>query len=83
MESVDKDPDKWISHLEELRIQMIEFGQTGSITKDFMIHVLNNLPKDYDVALNGLENCPVTGDDALTINVIREKLNHRYNKMKN
>ena len=45
--------------------------------KNFMIHVLNNLPRDYDVILNGLENClMVTGDDVLTIDMIHENLNH-------
>ena len=47
-----------------------------------MIHVLNNLPKEYDVILNGLENCiPATGDDALTIDLIFRKLNQRYEKI--
>ena len=48
-----------------------------------MIHVLNNLPKECDVILNGLENCPMaTGNNALTIDFIREKLNHRAKKLK-
>ena len=39
-----------------------------------MIHVLNNLPDEYDVILNGLENhLMATGDDALMINSIRKK----------
>ena len=51
--------------------------------KDFIIQVLNNLPKEYDVILNGLKNCPrVTGDNALTINLIREKLNYSTKKLK-
>ena len=49
-----------------------------------MIHVLNNLPKDYDVILNGLNNClTATGDDVFTINVIPKKMNHQYEKIKN
>ena len=52
--------------------------------KDFRIHVLNNLPKDYNVILNGLENhLMVMGDDMLTINMICEKLNYQYKKIKN
>ena len=48
-----------------------------------MIHVLNNLPKEYDVILNGLENCLMaTGDDALTIDLICKKLNCKYKKIK-
>ena len=44
LESIDKDPN--------------EFGQKGSVSdKDFMIHDLNNLPEEYDVILDGNENC--------------------------
>ena len=58
MESIKKDQDEWISNLEGFRIHMKVFGQKGSKTDDdFMIHILNNLPKEYDVVLDGLENC--------------------------
>ena len=48
-----------------------------------MIHVLNNLPKEYNVILDGLENhLTATGENALTIDSICKKLNHRYKKIK-
>ena len=48
-----------------------------------MIHDLNNLPKEYDVILNGLENrLMATEDDALMIDVSK-KLNRWYQKYKN
>ena len=51
--------------------------------EDFMIHVVNNLP-NYDVILDRLENHLTSyGDDAFTIEDIREKLNHRNQKIKN
>ena len=61
---------------------MNESGQKGSITdEDFMIHVLNNLSKDYDVILNELNNhVTVPMDDALTINMICEKRKNRKRK---
>ena len=41
-----------------------------------MIHMLNNLPKDYNVVLDGLENHLIgTGDNALTV------LNHWYERI--
>ena len=47
-----------ISHLEGLRIWMNIFSQKGNVSdEDSMIHVLNNLPDEYDVILDGLENC--------------------------
>ena len=63
---------------------MTEFRQKGNVSdKDFMIHVLKNLLKEYDVIFNGLENhLTATGDNTLTIDSIREKLNHRYEKIK-
>ena len=48
-----------------------------------MTHVLNHLPKEYDVILDGLKNClTVSVDDALTIEIIHEKWNHWYKKLK-
>ena len=54
---------------------------------NFMINVLNDLPKDYNVILDGLENhVMVTEDDVLTINdrkvekVEKEKALGAYNK---
>ena len=50
LESLDKDPDEWMSHLEGLRIRINEFCQQGNVSdENFMIHVLNNLPEEYDV----------------------------------
>ena len=62
---------------------MNEFKQKGNVSdEDFMIHVLNNLPEEYDVILDGLENhLTATRDDALTIDSIRKKFNHRYKKI--
>ena len=65
-------------------IRMTEFRQKGNISdEDFMIHVLNNLPEEYYVILDGLENrLTATRENALTIDSIREKFNHRYEKIK-
>ena len=61
-----------------------EFGQkVKKADEDFMIHILNNLPQDFNVILDGLENClMVTMNNVLTINMIHEKSNHRYKKLK-
>ena len=48
--------------------------------ENFMIQVLNNLPKEYDINPDGLEN---RLDDVLTTEIICKKLNHwckKYNK---
>ena len=81
---IEKDLDEWISNLEGIKIQINEFCQKGSITdKDFVIHVLNNLPEEYEIILNGLKNrLMASGDIVLMINVICKKLNHWYKKLK-
>ena len=63
---------------------MTKFGQKGNISdEDFMIHILNNLPEEYDVILDRLKNhLTVTRENALTIDLIHEKLHHRYQKIK-
>ena len=54
---------------------MNEFGLNGSNNdEEATIHVENNLPKEYDTILNGLENyLTLSNDNMQTIKVIREK----------
>ena len=54
---------------------MNEFGLKGNISdEDIMTHILNYLPEDYDVILDGLENgLASNGDDALIIEIFRKK----------
>ncbi len=49
---------------------------------EFMIHVLNNLPEEYDVVMDSLKNRLVsTGEDRLTLESLREKLNSRFERI--
>ena len=50
----DKDPDEWISGLEKLRKLVKSTGSEIS-DKDFIIHVLNNLPKTYESMIDNFE----------------------------
>ena len=44
-----------------------------------MIQVLNNVPNEYDVILDGVKNhLTSSGSDALTMEVISEQLNNSY-----
>ena len=63
---------------------MTKFKQKGNVSdEDFMIHILYNLPQEYNVILDGLENhLTATGENALTIDSICKKLNYRYEKIK-
>lgn len=50
-------PDEWITELESLRNDMDSISLSSKMTdQDFMIHILNNLPEEYDVILDGMES---------------------------
>ena len=73
---IEKDPDECISNLEGLCIQLKDFSLKGSISdEDYMIHVLNNLPKEYDIILDGLENHLISNeDDSLSLGKIEPQV---------
>ena len=64
---------------------MSKFRVKGNIDKeDLVTHVLNNVPKEYDMILVGLENhLALSHPIMLTIKVMCKKLNHQYEKSKN
>ena len=48
-----------------------------------MIHIINTLSKQYEVTLDGLENhLMLPGSEALIIEMIHEKFNLQYEKIK-
>ena len=51
--------------------------------KDLIINALNYLHEEYDVILGGIKNhLTFSGDYTLTNEVVRDKLNHRYEKIR-
>ena len=48
LKSTNADPDKWITDLEGIRLCLRDMNLDIS-DEDFMIHVLNNLPSEYEV----------------------------------
>ena len=79
---VDKkgDPDVWIRNLEDLKVKMETQGSKISDV-DFMIHILNNLPKEYEVSQAKLEDRLNDEIDPLTIEEIRMELNLKFTRM--
>ena len=69
LDSIEKDFNEWISYWKGSEFKKTKFWSKGSINNNgFMIHMLNNLPQEYDVTLDGLKNsCTSSGPDALTI----------------
>ena len=54
--SPEVDPDDWITYLESLQAKMNSVIISGEMTDmDFIIHVLGNLPEEYEVAIQSLE----------------------------
>ena len=54
------------------------------IDQNFIIHVLNNLPVEYDVVLGGMESRLMLPDgdaNKLTIEDVRAKLNNHFEHM--
>ncbi len=65
------DLEDWISDLEGLRTEIESIKSLSAISeKDFMVKILNNLPSEYDIVLDGLKNrLMLTGSVALTVTV--------------
>jgi gag-polypeptide of LTR copia-type len=54
LKSVKKDPEDWIAGLESLRTKIYNAG--CEITDfDFIIHIIHNLPKEYESIADKLE----------------------------
>ena len=84
LESIEKGPMSGSLIWKGIKFKWINFGLKVITDEDFVVHVLNNLPKEYNVILDGLENhLKSYKDDALTIEVIHKKLNNWYEKIKN
>lgn len=85
LETKDQNPDEWISELESIRNEIDKINLSTQMSdQDFMIHVLNNLPAEYDVVLDGMENRLLLADSnpsKLTIEDIRAKVNNRFERI--
>ena len=76
LDSARTDPEDWISELEGLMVEIESIDISAAISdRDLMVKILNNLPAEYDVILDGLETrLNKSGDEALTLEETREKL---------
>ena len=68
------DPDEWLTELEDMRGQLLEMD-TEIINKDFVIHVLGNLPDKYKIDVSKMEDR--IGKDLMT-NDVCETLNLQF-----
>jgi hypothetical protein len=77
-----EDPEVWITQLEYVSVRLEEMG-LEILEKHFMIHLLNNLPRDYDLQVALLERRNGDEKDPLTINIIRSELSSRFERLNN
>ena len=75
-----KSPDDWIA---ELGIITSQFDQMGHKTtdKDFMIHILGNIPEEYKGKIETLEKGLDHRYDPLTVEKMTNKLSMKYRKI--
>ena len=76
-----KDPEVCISELEILRSRLVEMG-TIIDNEALILHILNNLPSDYN---NGVENLEERVDSVINplgLEDVRQKLSEKYEKMR-
>ena len=77
--SIEADPDNWMTDLEDIRIRLVDAGGTLSET-EFIEHVLNSLPEEYDLTVKLMEKRVYDQSNPLTIMELREELNLEYQR---
>ena len=73
------DPDEWIAGLEKIR-KLVESTGSEISDEDFIIHVLNNLPKCYESLIDNFEK--ELDKDELTVSDMRLRLSTKYERMR-
>lgn len=84
LELADSNPDEWITDLESMRSEMNKVkitGKTDMSEVDLIIHILANLPEEYEVAVSSLEAKLKDSSSPLDIEEVREELNSRYDRI--
>ncbi len=84
LKSVDADPEQWLTELESLRSEMNKVtiaGKSDMTDVDLIIHVLANLPEEYEVAVSKLEEKLKDSRNPLELEDVREELNSRFERI--
>jgi gag-polypeptide of LTR copia-type len=75
LNSFNKDPDKWLMNLENIKCKLKGMGHEVS-GKDMMVHILHNLPKEYENMIEIMEIELENGE--LDLNKMRECLRNKF-----
>jgi len=77
LKSASEDPDEWITKLESIKVKLAEMNSTIS-DEDLLVHILNNLPKEYEIQQSKLEAQFGSTTSPLTIEDVRTELNLKF-----
>jgi len=80
LKSASEDPDEWITKLESIKVKLAEMNSTIS-DEDLLVHILNNLPKEYEIQQSKLEAQFGSTTSPLTIEDVRTELNLKFMRM--
>jgi len=80
LKNASQDPDEWITNLESIKSRLEDMSSIIS-DEDFLIHILNNLPKEYEVQQSKLEDHFDNTSDPLTVEDVRSELNLMFMRM--
>jgi hypothetical protein len=79
---IGRDPDEWVTELELLRQRLKTLGVQVD-DEDLVIHILNNLPSEYDSLVEAIEEDLNKGAaDEVTVKRVRERIRARFRRMK-
>ena len=80
LESAATDPDEWIKHLETLRRRLEVMGNKMEDI-DVIIHIINNLPKDYETMIEAMDS--ELDSNSMTMDRLKERIRAKYRRMQN
>ena len=78
LESADEDPDPWLTALELKRRRLKTLGTTME-DDDMILHILNNLPKEYETVVELCEEDLSRGN--INLATVKERIRARYNRL--
>lgn len=78
LDSADEDPDPWLTTLELKRRRLKVLGTTVE-DDDMILHILNNLPKEYETVVELCEEDLSRGN--VNLGTVKERIRARYTRL--
>ena len=75
-----EDPDEWIAELESIRERLDGMNQKMTDAQ-FIMHVLNNVPKEYDIEVSMMEKRLMDEKNPLTVTDLKQDVRMRFKKL--